>query len=81
MAAFGASIACSGFRFSGLRDEGSGHATTLTVQALEMGFRSIVSVGGDGTQLVVNGCIDDQDNVVDDGCSPFYHGNRRRLST
>ena len=26
-----------------------GRATTLTVQALEMGFRSIVSVGGDGT--------------------------------
>ena len=44
-----------------------GHATTLTVQALEMGFRSIVSVGGDGTHNeVVNGCIDDQDNVVDD---------------
>ena len=44
-----------------------GHATTLTRQALEAGYRSIVSVGGDGTHNeVVNGCLTDDGTVVDD---------------
>jgi YegS/Rv2252/BmrU family lipid kinase len=49
-----------GYEFEAALTEGPGHATELARKALKSGYRTIMSVGGDGTMNeVVNGFLED----------------------
>lgn len=69
----------SGYRFEHSITEGPGHAVNLTREAVSRGFRTVVSVGGDGTvNEIINGlhdtgCLEDTAlGVVSTGTGSDY---------
>jgi len=57
----------SGFEFETALTKHPGHATELTRQALKIGYKTIMSVGGDGTMNeVVNGFFENKHKIAED---------------
>jgi diacylglycerol kinase family enzyme len=57
----------SNYDFEAVLTERPGHATELTRQALKAGYKTIMSVGGDGTMNeVVNGFFENGQSVAED---------------
>ncbi|MHB1393860.1 MAG: diacylglycerol/lipid kinase family protein [Clostridia bacterium] len=57
----------SGYEFEAALTERPGHATELTKQALKAGYKTIMSVGGDGTMNeVINGFFEDDKPIAED---------------
>lgn len=60
-------LRASGYEFEAVHTERPGHATELARQALETGYKTIMSVGGDGTMNeVLNGFFRDGSPVAED---------------
>ena len=62
---YGKALSDAGFEFEAVMTEYPGHASELAGKALKMGYKTIVSVGGDGTMNEVANGFFEKGSLID----------------